>query len=65
MTAKQLINKLEKICQENMVETKDVQINFRWSDDSDVFRIKNAEEDLFDEETNNILESICLKPFKK
>lgn len=48
-----------------MVETKDVQINFRWSDDSDVFRIKNAEEDLFDEETNNILESICLKPYKK
>ncbi len=65
MTAKQLINKLEKICQENMVETKDVQINFRWSDDSDVFRIKTAEEDLFDEETNNILESICLKPYKK
>lgn len=65
MTAKQLINKLEKICQENMVETKDVQINFRWSDDSDVFRIKNAEEDLFDEETNNILESICLTPYKK
>ncbi len=65
MTAKQLINKLEKICQENMVETKDVQINFRWSDDSDVFRIKNVEEDLFDEETNNILESICLKPYKK
>ena len=65
MTAKQLINKLEKICQENMVETKDVQINFRWSDDSDVFRIKTAEEDLFDEERNNILESICLTPFKK
>jgi hypothetical protein len=65
MTAKQLINKLEKICQENMVETKDVQINFRWSDDSDVFRIKTAEEDLFDEETNNILESICLMPYKK
>jgi len=65
MTAKQLINKLEKICQENMVETKDVQINFRWDDNSDVFRIKNAEEDLFDEETNNILESICLKPYKK
>jgi hypothetical protein len=65
MTAKQLINKLEKICQENMVETKDVQINFRWSDDSDVFRIKKAEEDLFDAETNNILESICLMPYRK
>ena len=65
MTAKQLINKLEKICQENMVETKDVQINFRWDDNYDVYRIKNAEEDLFDEETNNILESICLKPYKK
>ncbi len=65
MTAKQLINKLEKICQENMVETKDVQINFRWNYDSDVFRIKTAEEDLFDAETNNILESICLIPYKK
>ena len=65
MTAKQLINKLEKICQENMVETKDVQINFRWSDDSDVFRIKKAEEDLFDGETNNIFESICLMPYRK
>jgi hypothetical protein len=65
MTAKQLIRKLTRICDENGVDPKDVQINFRWSDDSDVFRVKTAEEDLFDAETNNILESIVLTPYRK
>jgi hypothetical protein len=65
MTAKQLIRKLTKICNENGVDPKDVQINFRWSADSDVFRVKAAEEDLFDAETNNILQSICLTPYRK
>lgn len=65
MSAKQLIQKLTKICNENGVNPKDVQVNFRWSDDSDVWRVKTAEEDLFDEETNNTLTSICLTPYRK
>ena len=65
MSAKQLIQKLTKICNENGVNPKDVQVNFRWSDDSDVWRVKTAEEDLFDEETNNVLTSICLTPHRK
>ena len=60
MTAKQLITKLNKICSENAVNPADVEVNFRWSNDSDVFRIKSAEEDLFDAETNSILTSITL-----
>ena len=65
MTAKQLIAKLNKICTENAVDPADVEVNFRWSDDSDVFRIKSASEDLFDAETNNILTSITLAPYKQ
>jgi hypothetical protein len=40
---------------------KDVKLNFRFSDNSDVYRVKNVEEDLFDSTTNNILESIIFK----
>ena len=40
---------------------KDINLNFRFCDDSDVYRIKKVEEDLFDSTTNNILESIVLK----
>ena len=65
MTAKQLIVKLNKICAENNVDPSHVEVNFRWCDDSDVFRIKAAGEDLFDAETNNILESITLTPYKR
>lgn len=62
MTAKQLIAKINKICSENAVDTKDVEINFRWSNNSDVFKIKSASEDLFDAETNKTLASITLFP---
>jgi len=65
MTAKQIIAKLNKICTENEVDPADVELNFRWSDDSDVFRIKSACEDLFDADTNNTLTSIMLAPYKK
>lgn len=65
MTAKQLIAKLNKICSENAVDPADVEVNFRWDDNSDVFRIKSASEDLFDAETNSILTSITLAPYKQ
>ena len=39
----------------------DVEINYRYDDDSDVRGIISVEEDLFDENTNNIIESIVLK----
>ena len=33
-------------------------INYRFNNDSDVIRINHLEEDLFDSETNNILDSV-------
>ena len=39
----------------------DVEINYRYDDDSDVRDISKVEEDLFDTETNNRIESIILK----
>jgi len=39
----------------------DVDVNFRYSDNDDVHRIGFVEEDLFDAETNSIIESIILK----
>ena len=38
-----------------------VDVNFRYSDDSDVYMVGFVEEDLFDAETNSIIESIILK----
>ena len=39
----------------------DVEINYRYNDDCDIRDIVSVEEDLFDENTNNIIESIVLK----
>ena len=39
----------------------DVEINYRYDDDCDIRDIVSVEEDLFDESTNNIIESIVLK----
>tara|TARA_R100000773_G_C4212858_1_gene111974 strand:+ start:759 stop:956 length:198 start_codon:yes stop_codon:yes gene_type:complete len=33
-------------------------INYRFNNDSEVFRINHLEEDLFDSQTNNILDSV-------
>ncbi len=40
---------------------EDVEINYRYNDDSDVRDVAFVEEDLFDEKNNNIIESIILK----
>ena len=36
-------------------------INYRFNNDSDVMRINHLEEDLFDSETNNILDSVVFR----
>ena len=38
----------------------DIEVNFRHDYDSDVIPLRHINEDLFDEETNNKLTSICL-----
>ena len=40
---------------------EDVEVNYRYDDDSDVRDISKVEEDLFDAETNDRIESIILK----
>jgi len=40
---------------------EDVDVKFRFSDDSDIYHMKHVEEDLFDPITNNIVESIIFK----
>ena len=60
MNAQQLINKINRICKENGVNPKDVKVNYRWSNNADVWNIKGVWEDLFDAQTNSILTSISL-----
>lgn len=62
MKAQQLINKINRICKDNGVSPKTVDVNFRWSEDSDVWQLKRVEEDLFDAKTNKTLTSITLLP---
>lgn len=62
MKAQQLINKINRICKDNGVSPKTVDVNFRWSEDGDVWQLKRVEEDLFDAKTNKTLTSITLFP---
>ena len=59
LTAKKLLNFLIDLENDGHDLSK-VLINYRFDSDSDVHLCKFVMEDLFDAETNNTLESICL-----
>ncbi len=63
MNAQILINRIQKLCAENGVDPRHVEVNYRHSNNSDVYPIKHTWEDLFDEKTNNTLTSISLVTF--
>jgi len=58
---KEFLLDIEKELKHNNRTLEDVNVNFRFCDDSDVHRIKHVEEDLFDSSTNKIVESIIFK----
>ena len=58
---KTFLSKIEKELKFRNRTLDDVDVNFRFSDDSDVHRINYVEEDLFDSATNKIVESIIFK----
>ena len=60
LTAYTLIKQLQKICDENNVDPNQVIIEYRETRDDDPVCVTHAEEDLYDSETNSILESIML-----
>ena len=59
LTAKKLLNFIIDIKNDGHDLSK-ITINYRYDSDSDVETCTYIMEDLFDAETNNILESICL-----
>ena len=59
LNAKQLFDYLTELKKDN--DLSNIQVNYRYSNDSDVYEVSIVEEDLYDEETNNKLESIVLK----
>jgi len=58
---KTFLSRIEEELKDTNRTLEDVDVNFRFSDDSDVYRIKYVEEDLFDSTTNKIVESIIFK----
>lgn len=58
---KTFLSRIEEELKYNNRTLDDVDVNFRFCDDSDVHQIKHVEEDLFDSTTNNIVESIIFK----
>lgn len=60
LTADKLIKALQNICDEHNVDPKKVIIMFRRTMISYPLPVNSASEDLFDSETNQILESIML-----
>jgi hypothetical protein len=59
LTAKKLLNFLIDL-ENDGHDLSRILINYRFDSDSDVNLCKFVMQDLFDSETNNILESICL-----
>ena len=59
LKALELLEYLIELSLEN--DLSNIQVNYRYSDDSDVYEVSMVEEDLFDDITNNKLESIILK----
>ena len=59
LTAKKLLNYLNDLKKDGHDLSK-ITINYRFDADSDVEACTYIMEDLFDPETNNVLESICL-----
>lgn len=57
MNAKKLLKYLQKLEKQGNDLSK-ITLNYRYDSDSDVQEITFVDEDLFDEETNSILESI-------
>tara|TARA_B100001113_G_scaffold265939_1_gene220809 strand:- start:11036 stop:11236 length:201 start_codon:yes stop_codon:yes gene_type:complete len=58
---KTFLSRIEEELKYNNRTLEDVDVNFRFCDDSDVHQIKYVEEDLFDSTTNNIVESIIFR----
>ena len=58
---KTFLSRIEKELKFRNRTLEDVDVNFRFSNDSDVHRINYVEEDLFDSTTNNIVESIIFR----
>ena len=60
MNAQKLLEFLQELEQDG-VDLSQVSVNYRHDDDSDVEVVRFVGEDLFDQETNSILESIVLQ----
>lgn len=60
LTAEELFKFLQSL-NDDGVDLSKVTINYRYDDDSDVEVVTCVDEDLFDSETNNVLESIIFQ----
>ena len=60
MNARQLIDGLTHMAENNGVNLEDLEVFYRYDFDSDSVEVDYVFEDLFDEVTNNRLESVVL-----
>ena len=60
MNAQELIDGLNYIAKNHGIELSELQVNYRYDFDSNVENVGYLAEDLYDEETNNVLESVVL-----
>ena len=60
MNAQELINQLTHLSESNGVDLKDIEVYYRFDYDDDIQDVNFLFEDIFDQETNNILESVVL-----
>lgn len=59
LTADKVLKFLNNL-QEKGIDLKTIKVNYREDYDNDVVSCRMIEEDLYDEQTNNVLTSICI-----
>jgi len=60
MNARELIAQLTHLSESNGVHLEDIEVYYRFDFDSDIEDVNYVFEDIFDQETNSVLESVVL-----
>jgi len=60
MKAKDLINQLTNVAKKNKISLDDLEVSYRENYESDVKEMNWVMEDLYDSETNSVLQSVVL-----
>lgn len=60
ITGQQMIDRIQRLCRKHDERPETMKVRYRWTKTSPCEPVRAVEEDLFDAESNSVLETICL-----